>query len=52
MRDSSNIQPLQSIGAQTLMEAVLPSTVWLVDGLLPTASTNLLCSPPKFGKST
>lgn len=51
MRDSSNIQPLQSIGAQTLMEAVLPSTVWLVDGLLPTASTNLLCSPPKFGKS-
>lgn len=48
---SKSVQPLLSVGAQTLMETVLPQTVWLVEGLLPTASTNLLCSPPKFGKS-
>lgn len=42
---------LESIGAQELMEEVLKPPVWLVEGLLPTSSTNLLCSPPKFGKS-
>lgn len=41
----------ESIGAQELMEEVLKPPVWLVEGLLPTSSTNLLCSPPKFGKS-
>lgn len=33
------------------MEEVLKPPVWLVENLLPTSSTNLLCSPPKFGKS-
>lgn len=42
---------LESIGAQELMEEVLNPPVWLVEDLLPTSSTNLLCSPPKFGKS-
>lgn len=42
---------LESVGAQELMEEVLKPPVWLVEDLLPTSSTNLLCSPPKFGKS-
>lgn len=45
------VAKLESIGAQELMEEVLNPPVWLVDGLFPTSSTNLLCSPPKFGKS-
>lgn len=43
--------PLESIGAQTLMEEVLEQRPWLIDGLLPIPSTALLCSPPKYGKS-
>lgn len=42
---------LESIGAQELMEEIIEPPTWLVEGLLPTSSTNLLCSPPKFGKS-
>lgn len=51
MESNTKIAPLHSVGAQTLIEAVLPPTVWLVDGLLQTGSTNLICSLPKYGKS-
>jgi len=42
---------LDSFGAQWLLEATLEKPVWLVEGLLPTSSTAILASPPKFGKS-
>lgn len=41
----------ESYGAQWLMEQVLEPPIWVVEGLLPTSSTNVLASPPKFGKS-
>ena len=42
------VAKLESIGAQELMEEVIEPPVWLVEGLLPTSSTNLLCSPPEI----
>lgn len=48
---TSAVKPFKFVGAQTLMETVLKPVVWLVEDLLPTSSTNLLCAPPKFGKS-
>ena len=41
----------ETVGAQELMEEPLDPPTWLVDRLLPTRSTSILASPPKFGKS-
>ena len=45
------VNKLESYGAQWLMEQVIDPPIWLVDGLIPTSSTTILASPPKFGKS-
>lgn len=45
------VEPLKSVGAQTLMETPLPPITWLVDGLLATGTTVIFASRPKIGKS-
>lgn len=45
------VEKLNSYGAQWLIEQVVDPPIWLVDGLIPTSSTMILASPPKFGKS-
>lgn len=45
------VDKLDSYGAQWLMEQVIDPPIWMVDGLIPTSSTTILASPPKFGKS-
>lgn len=43
--------PIEWVGAQTLMEMVLPETTWLVKGLLNTGVVAIFASRPKKGKS-
>lgn len=45
------VEKLNSYGAQWLMEQVIDPPIWLVEDLIPTSSTTILASPPKFGKS-
>lgn len=44
-------QPIEGIGAQTLMEAVFDPPTWIVEGFLSTSTTCVLAAPPKTGKS-
>lgn len=44
-------QPIEGIGAQTLMESVFDPLTWIVEGFLSTSTTCVLAAPPKTGKS-
>lgn len=44
-------QPIEGIGAQTLMESVFEQPTWVVEGFLSTSMTCVLAAPPKTGKS-
>lgn len=51
MNNNYPFQPIEGIGAQTLMETVLDPPTWIVEGLLSTSTTCVLAAPPKTGKS-